>query len=91
MGRVLKMRGGERLSRATRAKAAEAGLWETSAGEVVAIRKMNDGHLVNALLKELAAGDRHEAVVAALAGEVKRRRLEEFALAVAAERMEGRR
>ena len=80
------MRGREPVSREDRARAAECGLWQTSSGEMVRIRKMNDGHLVNALLKELQAPRRSAGAVRALSREVMRRRLRDFALAVAAER-----
>lgn len=47
---------GGRLSAATRATSAEAGLWQCSDNRIVRIREMPDGHLVNALLKLLADG-----------------------------------
>lgn len=59
-------------------------------GTLVAIPRMLDGHLVNALLKALAAGE-PEAVTRPLAAEVARRGLQPYAEAVAAERTGGRR
>lgn len=64
---------------ATRAKAAEAGLYARSDGTVIRIRKMNNGHLVNALLSAVARGE-PKAVRGALAAEVVRRGLRGAAL-----------
>ena len=75
-----------RLSTHTRAKALEAGLWQTSKGTLISIYKMPDGHLVNALLKALAAGD-PRSITRPLAAEITRRRLQDYAMRVAEERM----
>lgn len=71
-----------RLSTSTRIKAAEAGLWQTSHGKCVAIVRMNDSHLVNALLKALSTGE-PTPVTEALATEVARRQLVDYAYRVA--------
>ena len=77
------------FTRGTRIKAVEAGIWPKSDGTLMPVRKMPDGHLVNALLKELALGcDRSATVVRVLGAEVLRRNLRDYALAVAAEREE---
>jgi hypothetical protein len=75
-----------RLSTATRIKAAEAGLWQTSSGKCVAIAQMNDAHLVNALLKALQEQE-PTAVSTALSVEVRRRGLQEYAFSVAREKV----
>lgn len=74
-----------RLSQPSRRKALEAGLWQKSNGEVIALCRMNDAHLINALLKSLAEGD-PPASVAPLTKEVVRRNLYEAAMRVAEER-----
>jgi len=77
------------LATASRRKALEAGLWETSAGDVIPIGALHDAHLINALLKTLGEG-RPEREVRPLAAEVVRRGLNEAAMNEAAAR-EGRR
>jgi hypothetical protein len=74
-----------RLDAKTRLKALEAGLWQRHDGRFVALRKMNDMHLINALLKALAEQEQR-AITSALAAEVGRRKLQDVALQVAAER-----
>ena len=74
-----------RLTAACRATALEAGQWQRHDGTFVALRKMPDPHLVNALLRALA--DREPVTITRpLAAEVARRNLRDYALAVAAER-----
>src|SRR5688572_23274940 len=87
---------GGRLSPACRVTALQAGQWQCGDGTFVPLRKMPDGHLVNALLKLLADGpgdpldngydyDQYNTVCDLLTREVARRNLQDYALAVAAE------
>jgi hypothetical protein len=88
---------GGRLSPACRVKLLEAGTWQRSDGTAVRLRDMPDGHLVNALLKHIWLGQRdytlpqYHAVAEMLTREVVRRNLQDYALAVAAERDGGTR
>jgi hypothetical protein len=83
---------GGRLSPDCRVKALEAGQWQCSDGAFLKLRTMPDGHLVNALLKHLASATneytatQYRVVAELLAAEVARRNLQDYALAVAAER-----
>ena len=72
------------MSIAARAKALEAGWYESRRGRL-ALRTLHDAHLVNALLATLAARD-PVAITRPLAAEVARRGLREAALAQAARR-----
>lgn len=62
------------------------GLWPRRNGEAMLLTEMNDHHLINALLKCLAAGDDPETIVEPLAREVNRRGLEADAMTEAARR-----
>ena len=75
----------KRLTAQSRARALEAGLWQRENGDWVPLKAMADGHLVNALLQALARSER-PTLVRPLAAEVRRRRLESYAMAVAEER-----
>ena len=77
-----------RLDAPTRAKALEAGWWQQHNGAFVALHRMPDDHLVNALLKEMADAETLTQVVRRLGGEVMRRGLWERAEAIAAAREE---
>lgn len=57
----------QRLSIAARAEALDAGLYQTGVGVFVRLAEMNDSHLVNALLKALAADEPPESVAASTA------------------------
>lgn len=74
-----------RLTTACRAKALEAGLWQTADGSMTPVATMRGTHLINALLKSLAAGD-PTTITQPLAREVKRRGLEPAAEAEARRR-----
>jgi hypothetical protein len=68
------------LTDACRLKALEAGLWTASDGSFVPIRQMHDAHLINTLLKALAAGVSPR-YTRALAEEVNARGLRDAAFA----------
>lgn len=73
-----------RLSPARRAEALAVGLYQVGPGKFVPLREIHDSHLVNALLKALSYEE--EAVAHQLALEVRRRGIEDYAAAMAAER-----
>ena len=77
-----------RLTAACRAKALEAGIWQRHDGRFEKLRKMNNDHLVNALLRALLEGE-PETITRPLAAEIKRRRLVRYAQRICAERMQG--
>lgn len=66
------------------------GVYQRSNGRIVAIRSLDDHHLINALLRALAHGE-PERVTRPLAAEIVRRGISEMALDVAAERDPSRR
>lgn len=70
----------------TRLCAIKAGVWCSHDGQVHRVRFMQDTHLVNALLQALRE-DLPRVLTDALAEEVVRRGLEQYAHAIAAERM----
>lgn len=74
-----------RLTTACRAKALEAGLWQSADGTMIQVWKMRAPHLINALLKSLASGD-PTTITQPLAREVQRRGLEAAAEAEARRR-----
>lgn len=74
-----------RYDRRTRVKMLEAGCWQGHDGRCVGLADMPAGHLVNALLKALAAGE-PATITRPLAAEVARRRLQDYALRIAATR-----
>jgi hypothetical protein len=73
------------VATSVRVEALANGAWISSPGCHIPLRRMNDSHLVNALLKSLAAGD-PEGIVLPLAAEVDRRGLRGMALEVAEKR-----
>lgn len=74
------------LSRESRIKAAEAGMWQRADGRLVSIRDMVNSYLLNAYLKALQDGD-PDVITTPLAEEVLRRDLMDVAYDMAAERM----
>ena len=79
-----------RLTVACRAKALEAGQWQQHDGTFLPLRRMPDPHLVNALLRALAERE-PVTITRPLAAEVRRRGLDNYALAQAAAREQGQR
>lgn len=75
-----------RLTTPCRAKALEAGLWQTSSGVMIRVEEMPAPHLINALLKALAAAE-PRSIIDPLTRELVRRGLEDAALQEASRRM----
>jgi hypothetical protein len=66
----------------TRTKMAEAGIYQQHDGHVIYVEEMPDPHLVYALLKALREADSVR-ITRPLAAEVKRRKLEDYAMLMA--------
>jgi len=74
-----------KLTADCRAKALEAGEWQTSTGHFIELRKMPDSHLCNAMLQAISNAD-DPRIIELLAVEIERRDISELATAMAMER-----
>lgn len=75
-----------RLTAACRAKALEAGIYAARDGRRIAVARMHDAHLINALLRALVDGE-PEVITRPLAREICRRGLEDATRAEAQRRL----
>jgi hypothetical protein len=75
-----------RLTAACRAQALKAGLWQSANGAMIPIERMPAPHLINALLKALAAAE-PRSIIDPLTRELVRRGLEDAAMTAASRRM----